>query len=100
MSVFSRRIGAVFNKAVALLGKAVKSSTWHKRLGHPSEEVLAIMLRNAGQSASEDSSPSICSSCFSGKMCRQPFSVKDTRVSDVKIDLTHKLNPMDDNCSI
>lgn len=29
-----RRFLAKFNKGVALLGKAVKVSIWHKRLGH------------------------------------------------------------------
>lgn len=28
-----------------------------------------------------DSSPSVCSCCLSGKMCRQPFPVKETRTS-------------------
>ncbi|KAM2961779.1 hypothetical protein FF1_031321 [Malus domestica] len=83
VTVFSRRLVAGQNKAVALLGKAVKTSVWHKRLGHPSAEVLAVMLRNVGQNVNADSSPSVCSSCLSGKMCRQPFPVKETRASSM-----------------
>ncbi|XP_048423743.1 uncharacterized protein LOC125469834 [Pyrus x bretschneideri] len=31
----------------ALLGKTVKSSLWHRRLGHPSNDILAAMLKNS-----------------------------------------------------
>ena len=81
VKVFSRRLVADSPKAVALLGKAVKALVWHKRFGHPYEEVMSIMLRNFRQSVSTDSSPMVCSSCLSGKMCRQPFPVKETRAS-------------------
>ena len=52
VNVFSRRLVAGSNKVVALLGKAVKVSVCHKRLGHLSAEVLVVMLRNVGQSVS------------------------------------------------
>ena len=81
MSVFSRRFVARSCKGAAFLGKAVRISTWHKRLGHPSEEVLSLMLKGFNKSVSIDSSPSVCTSCLSGKMCRQPFVVRDTRAS-------------------
>lgn len=58
-------------------------SIWHKRLRHPSEEVLSAMIRNFRHSINEDSLPSVCSSCMSGKMCRQPFSIKETRASSI-----------------
>lgn len=75
-----RRFLAEFNKGVALLGKVVKVSIWHKRLGHHLRNVVCY-TQEYKQFVSVDSFPSVCSSCLSGKMCRQPFPVKETRTS-------------------
>lgn len=81
MKVFSRMLVADSTMAVALLGKATRTSVWHKKLGHIYEEVLSAMLRNFRHSVSKDHSLMVCSLCLSGKMCRQPFSVNETRAS-------------------
>lgn len=46
--VFSRKFSAAgMNKELqaGLIRKVVKTSIWHKRLGHPFEEVLSAMLK-------------------------------------------------------
>ena len=66
VTVFSRKFYvAGMNKELqaSLIGKVVKTSIWHKRIGHPSEEVLSAMLKASNVSVSIDSSKSICSSC-------------------------------------
>lgn len=58
MTVFSKNFSASgINKELkaGFHGKMVKTSTWHKRLGHPSEEVLSATLKPLS-SQSHDSS--------------------------------------------
>ncbi|KAM1051317.1 hypothetical protein EV2_033841 [Malus domestica] len=64
----------------AFVGKAVKSSLWHHRLGHPSNDVLTAMLRSSNISFSHDVPDQPCSHCFSGKMSRLPFVERLDRV--------------------
>ncbi|BBN67852.1 hypothetical protein Prudu_208S000200 [Prunus dulcis] len=40
---------------VAYLGQQIKSSLWHKRLGHPTNEVVKLMLQASAMSVSTDS---------------------------------------------
>lgn len=56
----------------------MKTSTWHKRLGHPYEEVLSAMVKASKVSVSIDSSKSVCSFCVQNKMCRQSFVVRQS----------------------
>lgn len=53
------------------LGKVMKTARWHKRLGHPFEEILTTMLKSAKVPVSIDFSQSLCYSCISSKICRQ-----------------------------
>ncbi|KAM0982243.1 hypothetical protein ACFX2A_015487 [Malus domestica] len=63
----------VNNTPQALLGQLVKTSIWHQRLGHPTNEVQLKMLKESQISVSLDNSPQLCSACIRGKMTRQPF---------------------------
>ncbi|BBH01691.1 hypothetical protein Prudu_012041, partial [Prunus dulcis] len=58
---------------VAYLGQQIKSSLWHKRLGHPTNEVVKLMLQASAVSVSTDSVSALCSACLHGKMHRLPF---------------------------
>ncbi|CAL9022395.1 unnamed protein product, partial [Prunus brigantina] len=69
-------------RAVAYLGKKVSSLLWHKRLGHPANEVLVHMLTKSHESCHVDHEPSVCQSCLEGKMSRLPFSLSETRSSE------------------
>lgn len=62
------------------LGKVVKTAIWHKRLGHPSEEIFTTMLKSTKVPVSIDSSHSLCF-CISSKMCRQSFPIRQCRAS-------------------
>lgn len=54
MNVFSRRFLAGVNKDVTFLGRTVKASILHKKLGHLYEEVLSTMLKDCQQYVSVD----------------------------------------------
>ena len=81
VNVFAGSFAAKLGQCSAFLGKKVQVSVWHRRLGHPSEEVLAAMLKKSKVIVSADCSQSLCSSCISGKMTRQPFHVKQSRAT-------------------
>ncbi|TQE08030.1 hypothetical protein C1H46_006304 [Malus baccata] len=65
----------------ALLGQLVKTSIWHHRLGHPTNEVQSKMLKDSAISICLDIHPLICSSCIRGKMSRLQFSSSTTKSS-------------------
>lgn len=52
---------------------------WHKRLGHPTNEVLSVMLNKSQLSSIVDNQCSICSNFINGKMSRLPFPTESTR---------------------
>ncbi|KAI5343130.1 hypothetical protein L3X38_011006 [Prunus dulcis] len=64
---------------VAYLGQQIKSSLWHKRLGHPTNEVVKLMLRASAVSVSTDSVSALCSACLHDKMHRLPFPSEHIR---------------------
>ncbi|BBH09514.1 hypothetical protein Prudu_022027 [Prunus dulcis] len=64
---------------VAYLGQQIKSSLWHKRLGHPTNEVVKLMLQASAVSVSTDSVSALCSACLHGKMHRLPFPSEHIR---------------------
>ncbi|CAL9022249.1 unnamed protein product [Prunus brigantina] len=78
------------SKKVALLGQHVKSSIWHHRLGHPTNEVVQSMLKASGLQCASDSSNSnpLCSACLQGKMHRLPFPVRHSR-SEIPFHTVH-----------
>lgn len=69
-----------FSFSSAFLGKAVKSSLWHHRLGHPLNEILQAMLMSSNVSFNNDVHVQACSHCFSGKMNKLSFPERLDRV--------------------
>ena len=63
----------------AFLVQLIKSAVWHKRLGHPTNDVLSVMLNKSQLSSIVDKQCSICSDCINGKMSRLPFPTESTR---------------------
>ncbi|KAI5351985.1 hypothetical protein L3X38_004876 [Prunus dulcis] len=61
-------------EAKACLGQLVKSSSWHARLGHPSNTVVKHMLNKSHISVCDDSQSFICPHSLSRKMHKLPFS--------------------------
>lgn len=60
-------------QSTAFLGQLVLSSTWHHRLGHPSNKVVNLMLQNSNIQCSTDKNSVVCVSCLEGKFCKLPF---------------------------
>ncbi|VVA38012.1 PREDICTED: Retrovirus-related Pol poly from transposon, partial [Prunus dulcis] len=58
----------------AYLGQLVFSSTWHHRLGHPTNKLVTLMLQKAHVQCNPASSAVMCHSCLQGKFCKLPFS--------------------------
>lgn len=54
----------------------MKSPLWHKRLGHPTNEVVKSTLTASALYVLDDSSRNLCCSCLHGKMYKLPFSNK------------------------
>ncbi|CAL2235003.1 unnamed protein product [Prunus armeniaca] len=63
----------VGNGEVAYLGQQIKSSLSHYRLGHPTNEVVKLMLQASAVSISANSVSALCSACLHGKMHKLPF---------------------------
>lgn len=63
----------------------VSKSTWHSRLGHPSEPVLAV-LKHSLEIGSETLPP--CDICHKAKQTREPFSLSNHKTSSLG-DLIH-----------
>lgn len=66
--------------STAYIGKQIKYSLWHQRLGHPTNEVAKIVLHSQ-LSFSTDSVASICSACLHGEMHKLAFSSSHNRSS-------------------
>ncbi|XP_070668232.1 uncharacterized protein [Malus domestica] len=54
--VFAKSFAAKLEQCVGFIRKKIQVSKWHKWLGHPSEEVLAALLKNSNNSVKVDSS--------------------------------------------
>ncbi|CAL2245419.1 unnamed protein product [Prunus armeniaca] len=67
--------------SVAFLGQQVKSSLWHRRLGHPTNEVVKYMLKAAQLPYCDDSQFFVCSDCLHGKMHKLPFPTDHVKVT-------------------
>ncbi|KAL6269518.1 hypothetical protein ACE6H2_026429 [Prunus campanulata] len=67
--------------SVAFLGQQVKSSLWHHRLGHPTNEVVKYMLKAAQLPYCDDSQFFVCSDCLHGKMHKLPFPTDHVKVT-------------------
>lgn len=79
ITVFLKSGATRMGKCAAFIGKKIKAAIWHKRLGHPYEEVLSIMMSNNELSSSIYLCQSVCTFCIQGKMSRLPFHIKQDR---------------------
>ncbi|CAN6571208.1 unnamed protein product [Malus baccata var. baccata] len=77
-----------FSFSSAFLGKLVKSSLWHHKLGHPSNEILEVMLMSFDVSFNNHVHVQPCSHCFSGKLSGLSFP---ERLDKVKVHF-HKIH--------
>ncbi|KAM1466210.1 hypothetical protein ACFX2I_031434 [Malus domestica] len=78
-TTFDNSFATRLSRCAAFLGQKVRTAIWHQRLGHPSEEILARMLKATDITISKDSCPNMCTSCVKGKMCRQVFPVRQNK---------------------
>ncbi|KAI5321499.1 hypothetical protein L3X38_030570 [Prunus dulcis] len=69
---------------MAFLGQQIHSSLWHRRLGHPTNEVVQLMLREAQLPVVSDSISQMCSYCLNGKMHHLPFSARHDKLMGYK----------------
>ncbi|CAL9026180.1 unnamed protein product [Prunus brigantina] len=74
-------ISSISSKHKAYIGQQIKSSLWHQRLGHTTNEVTKKMLQASAISASDDLSSAICSACLQGKMHRMSFPTSHSRAT-------------------
>ncbi|CAL2254172.1 unnamed protein product [Prunus armeniaca] len=74
-------ISSISSMHKAYVGQKIKSSLWHQRLGHTTNEVTKKMLQASAISASDDISSAICSACLQGKMHRLSFPTSHSRAT-------------------
>ena len=72
----------------ALLGQLVNSTTWHNRIGHPSNSIVSLMLQKSHMACTKESNPSLCQSCLEGKFCKLPFQ-SNVNKSVVPFEIVH-----------
>jgi len=46
---------------------------WHHRLGHPTNNIVSLMLHKANVHVPKTTSPIMCHPCFEGKFSKLPF---------------------------
>jgi histone deacetylase 1/2 len=56
------------------LGQQVKSSLWHKRFGHPSNNITSTLLTQSQIPFTSDPTKSFCTICLKRKITKLPFS--------------------------
>ncbi|KAJ0675133.1 putative RNA-directed DNA polymerase [Helianthus annuus] len=78
-------VGNNGNFSHACFNSSVKSVTWHSRLGHPSDQVLAVLKQHLKLNSS-DHSP--CDICHRAKQVRVPFPLSEHKTKCVG-DLVH-----------
>jgi hypothetical protein len=59
--------------STALANTPPSSSTWHRRLGHPSRDTLAHLSRSAHLPCTPASDEHLCHACQLGRQVRLPF---------------------------
>ena len=60
---------------------------WHKRMGHPSNEVMSIFAKTLGVSFS--SNKSVCDVCFRAKQTKNPFPPVSSNKAKNLFDIIH-----------
>ncbi|KAM1079132.1 hypothetical protein ACFX2B_013731 [Malus domestica] len=72
----------------ALLGQLVTSTTWHNRLGHPSNSIVSLMLHKSKVAFAKDPNPVLCLRCLEGKFYKLPFALSVNK-SVTPFDVVH-----------
>ncbi|KAJ0495264.1 putative RNA-directed DNA polymerase [Helianthus annuus] len=78
-------VGNSGNLMHACFNSVIKSSTWHSRLGHPSDQVLAVLKQTLNIPSSEHEP---CEICHRAKQVRVPFPLSEHKSKSVG-DLIH-----------
>jgi hypothetical protein len=60
-------------QATAYLGQLVQSTLWHHRLGHPTNNIVSLILNKAHVHVSKTPTPLMCHPCLEGKFSKLPF---------------------------
>jgi hypothetical protein len=81
---------ALATSFTAFIGIKTSSLGWHLRLGHPSSEVVARVIKHFDlpMSVNDFNKDFVCVPCQLGKCKRQPFS-PSSRISSHPLDLIH-----------
>jgi len=81
---------ALATSFTAFIGIKTSSLGWHLRLGHPSSEVVARVIKHfdSPMSVNDFNKDFVCVPCQLGKCKRQPFS-PSSRISSHPLDLIH-----------
>jgi hypothetical protein len=58
---------------MTFLGQLVQSTLWHHRLGHPTNNIVSLMLNKAHVHVSKTPIPLMCHPCLEGKFSKLPF---------------------------
>ena len=67
---------------------STSQSTWHRRLGHPGDDVLRLLALNKLISYNKTKSMTLCNACQLGKQVRLPFLLSNSVVSNL-FDIVH-----------
>jgi len=54
---------------------------WHKRLGHPSKEIMKIFANNSVFLVHISENKDVCDTCFRAKQTRNQFSLSERRAT-------------------
>ena len=56
---------------------------WHKRLGHPSKEIMKIFAKHSVFPVHVSENKDVCDTCFRAKQTRNKFSVSESRATEL-----------------
>ena len=56
---------------------------WHQRMGHPSKEIMSVLLRSLNCSSHVDGQNKVCDVCFWAKQTRNYFPISDNKAKEL-----------------
>ena len=87
-STSSSGLSPLSSRPQASLGQLILSSTWHSRLGHPTNKIVTLMLHKAEVKCPVDSHSSMCHNCLHGKFTKLPF-ISSSSKSVIPFQIVH-----------